>query len=155
MKSIVGKNARPAPAAVDAHARAAFLDGETLERADQGKPALELAATAYGDGAEFATVRDIELRHRRAVHRLAIPCEPKQRRARVQILRNSRDIREVIAFGRLPDEPRDQRPRLMHARGVDADSLTLSLNVRIFLRPALNRQRSRGRHGRSGHCWHG
>jgi len=155
VKSIVGENARPTAAAVDAHARAAFLDGKTLKRADQGKPALELAATAYGDGAEFATVRDIELRHRRAVHRLAIPCEPKQRRARVQILRNSREIREVIAFGCPPDEPGDQRPRLMHAHRVDADSLTLPLNIRIFLGPALNRRRSRGRHGRSGHCWHG
>src|SRR5262245_63644660 len=67
VKTIVGKDARPAAPSVDAQAGAAFRAGEPLERADQRAPALQSASAAGRDGAELLSVGDVELRHRRGL----------------------------------------------------------------------------------------
>jgi len=158
VKSIAGEDARPTLAPVDAQARAAFFACKALQRADQRKPASELAAAACGDGAELAAVCDVELGYRRSEQRLAVPGKPEQRRAVVQVLHDPSDVGEVIAFCRLPDERRNQRPRLVHARGVDAHGLVTRLNVKLGLSscswPIVSRRRSRGKYGRPGHCWY-
>src|SRR5262249_12708478 len=120
VKTIVGKDARPAASSVDAHAGAAFLAREPLRRADQRAPALESGAAAGRDGAEFPAIGGVELRHCRGLderaawlrRRSRVPGEPEQGRAVVQVAFELPGIAKAAAFDRAPDERRDRRPGL-------------------------------------------
>jgi hypothetical protein len=158
VKSIVREDACPASAAIDAHARATFLDSKALERADQRKPALELASATCRDSAELAAIGDVELGHRRRAYCFAVPRKPQQRRAVAQVLHDPGNVGAIISLGRASNERRNQRPGLGDPRRIDADSLTLWLSNRqtpsSHLQLAISRRMNRGRYGRSGHCWH-
>ena len=120
LRFITIEHPEPPPATVDAHARAIFAPGITLDLSDQWKPAFHVVAAASRDDANLAVSRIDQDGRRRCVDRASVPRDPQQATAGEDV---GLDIYEGVQLGAMAGRIQERAgvwPDFMYSPWIDA-----------------------------------